>query len=85
MPASSTPKPMTRFSTVAEVAAALRVSKMSIYRLVEDEELPAFRVGRSIRIPTQAVWDYLDGRRIAPNADARRISTRGDNLTEAAG
>lgn len=47
------------FMTVAEVAALMRVSKMTVYRLVHNEELPAVRVGRSFRVPQQAVHDYL--------------------------
>ncbi len=45
--------------TVAEVAAVMRVSKMTVYRLVHSGELPAVRVGRSFRVPEQAVNDYL--------------------------
>jgi excisionase family DNA binding protein len=48
-----------RFLTVAEVAAMMRVSKMTVYRLVHNGELPAVRVGRSFRVPEQAVNDYL--------------------------
>lgn len=48
-----------RFLTVAEVAAAMRVSKMTVYRLVHNGELPAVRVGRSFRVPEQAVHSYL--------------------------
>jgi excisionase family DNA binding protein len=48
-----------RFLTVAEVAAAMRVSKMTVYRLVHSGEMPAVRVGRSFRVPEQAVADYL--------------------------
>jgi excisionase family DNA binding protein len=48
-----------RFLTVAEVAAVMRVSKMTVYRLVHSGELPAIRVGRSFRVPAQAVHDYL--------------------------
>jgi excisionase family DNA binding protein len=48
-----------RFLTVAEVAAIMRVSKMTVYRLVHSGELPAIRVGRSFRVPEQAVHDYL--------------------------
>ncbi|HTY71716.1 MAG TPA: helix-turn-helix domain-containing protein [Actinomycetes bacterium] len=48
-----------RFLTVAEVAAKMRVSKMTVYRLVHSGELPAVRVGRSFRVPEQAVADYL--------------------------
>jgi excisionase family DNA binding protein len=48
-----------RFLTVAEVAAMMRVSKMTVYRLVHSGELPAVRVGRSFRVPEQAIHDYL--------------------------
>ncbi|HWB66670.1 MAG TPA: helix-turn-helix domain-containing protein [Mycobacteriales bacterium] len=49
-----------RFLTVAEVAALMRVSKMTVYRLVNAGTLPAVRVGRSVRVPEKAVHDYLD-------------------------
>ena len=48
-----------RFLTVAEVAAVMRVSKMTVYRLVHSGELPAIRVGRSFRVLDHAVQDYL--------------------------
>ena len=48
-----------RFLTVAEVAAVMRVSKMTVYRLVHNGEMPAVRVGRSFRVPEQAVHYYL--------------------------
>jgi excisionase family DNA binding protein len=48
-----------RFLTVAEVATMMRVSKMTVYRLVHNGELPAVRVGKSFRVPEQAVHDYL--------------------------
>jgi excisionase family DNA binding protein len=48
-----------RFLTVAEVAAILRVSKMTVYRLVHSGEMPAVQVGRSYRVPEQVVDDYL--------------------------
>jgi excisionase family DNA binding protein len=53
------PRVQVKFLTVAEVAAVMRVSKMTVYRLVHGGELPAIRVGRSFRIPEQAVHDYL--------------------------
>jgi excisionase family DNA binding protein len=60
-PMSSGERPLSevRFLTVAEVAAVMRVSKMTVYRLVHSGELPAIRVGRSFRVPEQAVHDYL--------------------------
>jgi excisionase family DNA binding protein len=48
-----------RFLTVAEVATIMRVSKMTVYRLVHSGELEAIRVGRSFRVPEQAVDKYL--------------------------
>ena len=51
--------PQVRFLTVAEVASIMRVSKMTVYRLVHSGELPAVRVGRSFRVPERAVHDFL--------------------------
>jgi excisionase family DNA binding protein len=48
-----------RFLTIAEVAAMMRVSKMTVYRLVHHEELPALRVGRSFRVREEDVDEYL--------------------------
>ena len=50
-----------RFLTVSEVAEVMRVSKMTVYRLVHSGELTAVRVGRSFRVPEQAVHQYLRG------------------------
>lgn len=49
-----------KFLTVAEVAEIMRVSKMTVYRLVHSGELPAVRVGRSFRVNETAVNEYLD-------------------------
>jgi excisionase family DNA binding protein len=48
-----------KFLTVAEVAAMMRVSKMTVYRLVHGGELPAVRVGRSFRVVEEDVHEYL--------------------------
>ncbi len=47
------------FLTVAEVAQVMRVSKMTVYRLVHSGELPAVRVGRSFRVTEKDVDEYL--------------------------
>jgi excisionase family DNA binding protein len=49
-----------RFYTVAEVAGVMRVSKMSVYRLIHSGELEAVRFGRSFRVPESAVKAFLD-------------------------
>ena len=49
-----------RFLTVAEVAEMMRVSKMTVYRLIHSGELPAIRFGRSFRVPESAVQTAVD-------------------------
>ncbi|WP_263729768.1 helix-turn-helix domain-containing protein [Cellulomonas sp. SG140] len=48
-----------RFLTVLEVAEVMRVSKMTVYRLLHSGELPGVRVGRSFRVPQDALDAYL--------------------------
>ena len=51
--------PDVRFLTVAEVADMMRVSKMTVYRMVHSGEMPAIRFGRSFRVPETAVAEAL--------------------------
>ena len=48
-----------RFLTPAEVAEDLRVSAMTVYRLIKSGDLPAVRVGRSFRVAESDVDTYL--------------------------
>lgn len=48
-----------QFLTVHEVAAALRVSNMTVYRLINAGTLPAVRVGRSFRVLQEDLDRYL--------------------------
>ena len=52
----------TKFATVGEVARRLRVSNMTVYRLVKAGDLPAVRVGRGYRIRESDVLSYLEKR-----------------------
>lgn len=56
-----------RFLTVAEVADMMRVSRMTVYRLVHSGQLPAIRFGRSFRVPESAVAEALEV--VAPHLD----------------
>lgn len=47
------------FLTIAEVADRMRVSKMTVYRLVHGGELPAVRFGRSFRVQQSAVDELI--------------------------
>lgn len=52
--------PANRFMTIAEVAEALRVSRMTVYRLVNSHAIHAVRFGRSYRVPESAVESYIE-------------------------
>ena len=44
--------------TVKEVAQRLRVSSKRVYELCADGDLPAFKVGRSLRVAVKALGKY---------------------------
>lgn len=46
--------------TVAEVASVMRVSRMTVYRLIRRGELRAVRVGRNYRVREQDLTEYLE-------------------------
>ncbi len=46
-----------RFLTVGEVAQMMRVSTMTVYRMVHSGDIPAIRFGRSFRIPESVVLE----------------------------
>lgn len=47
------------YLTVTEVAAELRVSRMTIYRMLEAGDLPGVRIGRSLRVSREGLSAYL--------------------------
>jgi excisionase family DNA binding protein len=47
---------------VQEVAKLMRVSSMTVYRLIKAGDLPAVRVGRSFRVRDVDVDAYLESR-----------------------
>ncbi len=49
-----------RFLTVQEVADLMRVSSMTVYRLIKSGEMRAARVGRSFRVREEDVNEYLE-------------------------
>lgn len=51
-----------RYLTVAEVAQDMRVSTMTVYRLIKSGELAAVRVGKSYRIRAVDLDNFLDSR-----------------------
>lgn len=45
--------------TVAEVAASLRTSRQTVYRLIDSDDLIGFRVGKQWRIHPASLESYL--------------------------
>ena len=60
-----------RYLTVEEVAGVMRVSKMTVYRLLHSGELPGVRVGRSFRVPQDALEAYLRSSSTVPLPEER--------------
>jgi excisionase family DNA binding protein len=55
--------------TVAEVAAIMRVSNMTVYRLIRGGDLPAIRVGKNYRIREAEAQRYLTERSVRVRED----------------
>jgi excisionase family DNA binding protein len=51
-----------RLLTATEVADLMRVSRMTVYRLIKSGEMPSLRVGKGYRFREEDVHDYLRGR-----------------------
>ena len=51
-----------RLLTVNEVADLLRVSRMTVYRLIKQGDMPSLRVGRGYRLREEDVHSYLNER-----------------------
>jgi putative molybdopterin biosynthesis protein len=56
----------TEVLTVGEIAASLKISEATVYGLVREGEIPAFRVGRSWRIEAKDFNDYIRRQKARP-------------------
>jgi excisionase family DNA binding protein len=53
-----------RLLTVDEVAELMRVSRMTVYRLIRKGQLQAVRVGRNYRVRSQDLNAYLEAQAV---------------------
>jgi excisionase family DNA binding protein len=60
---------MERVLTIEEVAEMLRCTRSTVYRLIEEESLPAFRVGRRYRVLSTLLIGWME-ERSRPENDA---------------
>lgn len=57
---------MTVWIGTAEAAEALGVVPRTLYRVIDDGRLPAYRFGRVIRIKEQDLYEFIESCRIEP-------------------
>jgi excisionase family DNA binding protein len=62
VPSLATSSPRPRLLTPNEVAEQLRVSTMTVYRLIKSGELPAARISSSYRLREDDVDAFLESR-----------------------
>ena len=55
----STPESLPLLLTVGEMASVLRIGRNSAYQLVKDGNIQSIHVGRSIRIPRNALIQFM--------------------------
>jgi excisionase family DNA binding protein len=64
MPAD--PHPQLKLLTPDELAELLRISKISVYRLVEQRKIPFYRVRGNLRFEPKDVMSFLRQNRVEP-------------------
>jgi len=47
------------YLTPKEVSQKLRINLITIYELIKAKEIPSAKIGRSIRVPRQALDEYM--------------------------
>lgn len=50
--------------TVKDVASYLKLSELSLYRLLRDRKIPAFKIGQQWRFRRSALDEWIDKRSI---------------------
>jgi excisionase family DNA binding protein len=56
---------LSRLLTVAEIASVMRVSRMTVYRLIRRGQLKAIRVGRNYRVREDDLNLYLEAQAVS--------------------
>lgn len=58
---------MPEWMSTAEAASYLGVNARTLYRLIDEDGLAAYRIGRLIRLQRADIDEYLERCRIQPN------------------
>ena len=57
-----------RWFSTAEAARALGITSRTLYRFIDEGQLPAYRFGRVIRLKQSDIDSFIDQCRIAPGS-----------------
>ncbi len=52
--------------TVADAARALAIGRTTMYELIRDGSIPVIHIGRSTRVPVEAIRAFAYQRQVAP-------------------
>jgi excisionase family DNA binding protein len=66
MSASSTEPPVTEWLSTQEAARRLGVTPRTLYRFIDEGQVPAYRFGRVIRLKADEVEAFIEACRIQP-------------------
>ena len=51
--------------TIPQAAAVLAVGRTTVYELIGAGDLEAVHIGRSVRVPVDALWVFVDRQRVS--------------------
>lgn len=71
----SWPEELPLLLTVEELTRTLRISRTMAYELVNRRDFPAIHIGRAIRVPREALFQWLEAQQIL-SSKRSRLSTR---------
>lgn len=64
------------FVSVADLADFWQVGRVTVNRMVEKGEIEgAIRIGRSLRIPTRSVIEYMERNAVIPTGDGGEVES----------
>ena len=66
----------------AETARRLGVTARTLYRFIDEGQLPAYRMGRVIRLKASEVDEFIESCRIEPGTLDSAPSRAGDELVD---
>lgn len=65
--------------TIAQVAEALQLSTKQVRRLIEREEIPAYRFGRLIRVSPGGLHGFIESRSLTSKSNKRATKNRNNS------